>query len=200
MSIQIAPALIVFALSMSLTPGAGNISLFGIANRYGFVAALPFVAGTVFSVMVVFVGSSAGMVNVFERYPDLYIALKYIGAGYLLYLAWGIANISIKDDQTSKASLGFWSGTCVQILNPKAWIAAMTAISQFVDLSSDYQTQVLTITLVFLLAVFCSNLTWVYFGTLLKSRLSSTNQMQVINRSLGATLACTVVFMVSQPL
>jgi threonine/homoserine/homoserine lactone efflux protein len=39
--------------------------------------------------MVLAVGLGLGAV--FQAYPALYVVLKYVGAAYLLYLAWQIA-------------------------------------------------------------------------------------------------------------
>ncbi len=86
---QVFTAFVVFSVSMSITPGAGNLTLLGIANRYGFLAALPFVAGTSLGVLFVFVGSSAGLYSLLISIPELYVTIKYAGAAYLLYTAWG---------------------------------------------------------------------------------------------------------------
>lgn len=199
MSIQVAALFLFFSLSMSLTPGAGNITLMGISNRYGFSAAMPFVAGTACGVVIVFAGTSAGLVSVLERYPDLYTVLKYLGAGYLLYLAWGIANTKMQGGQAMEHSPGFRAGAFVQILNPKAWITAIMAFSQFADMSGDYLLQVVTIIVVFGLTVIFSNLSWAYLGVMLKRLLNSPRQLLVMNRCLGAALAMTVVFMLRMP-
>ncbi len=37
MSAQLLAAFLLFAVSISLTPGAGNVALLGISSRYGFL-------------------------------------------------------------------------------------------------------------------------------------------------------------------
>ncbi|MDG3087906.1 LysE family translocator [Vibrio hannami] len=198
MSAQVIVAFLFFAVSMTITPGAGNLTLLGISNRFGFSAALPFVAGTTFGVLIVFAGTSAGLMSILTSVPELYSAIKYLGALYLLYIAWGIFTFKMEEETTSESSAGFISGTLIQVLNPKAWIAAMTVFSQFVEASGNYLVQVVTIITAFLLVTTLSTTIWAYFGSLLKRLLHSPNQMVVVNRCLGATLAMTVVFMLTQ--
>ncbi|WP_413701287.1 LysE family translocator [Psychromonas sp. KJ10-10] len=90
--------------------------------------ALPFVAGTSVGVLTIFTGVSAGLFGVLTTYPTLYSALKFLGAGYLLYVAWGIANFQFDNDPSNKHSAGFIAGLGIQVLNPKAWIAAYDGI------------------------------------------------------------------------
>lgn len=199
MSSQIIIAFLLFSVSMSLTPGAGNITLLGIANRYGFSAALPFIAGTAFGVLIVFGGTSAGLLSILTTYPQLYTALKYIGAAYLLYVAWGITTFKIQEEHDCEYTSGFISGLFIQILNPKAWIAAMTVFSQFTDVTGNYLVQIITIIVSFLLVVILCTLAWAYFGAILKHVIQSPGKMLLLNRCLGSTLAITVVFMLIRP-
>ncbi|SHO56930.1 LysE family translocator [Vibrio quintilis] len=202
MDTQVAIAFLFFSVSMSLTPGAGNITLLGISNRYGFSAALPFVAGTAFGVLVVFGGTSAGLLSVLTAFPGVYTIIKYLGMAYLLYLAWGISRFRVEEETPQPMpahGAGFIAGTLVQVLNPKAWIAAITAFSQFTDVSGSYLIQVMTIITVFVLSVILCTLVWAYFGAALKRLLRSPQQMLLVNRCLGGTLALTVVFMLIQP-
>lgn len=201
MSSQIVIAFILFTVSMSLTPGAGNLALLGISNRYGFSAALPFVAGTAFGVLIVFGGTSAGLISILTTYPEVYTTLRYLSAAYLMYLAWGICRQQVDEDNHTEYSSSFLSGTLVQVLNPKAWIAAMTVFSQFTHVLDNhtYRTQVIIITFAFLFIMTLCTLVWAYFGSLLKRLIQSPNQMKLINRCLGATLAISVLFMWTQP-
>ncbi|WP_406610218.1 LysE family translocator [Agarivorans sp. JK6] len=198
MSVQIAVAFLLFATSMSITPGAGNLALLGISNRFGFAAALPFIAGTSFGVLIVFAGTSAGLISLLTANPELYSALKYLGAAYLLYIAWGISQHSVAEKDRVEHSAGFGAGALIQVLNPKAWIAAMTVFSQFTDVSGNYLLQVSVIIVAFLIVTTLCTMVWAYFGAALKRLLKSSSQMLIVNRCLGLTLAATVVFMLSQ--
>lgn len=80
-----------FAFVSSITPGPNNIMLLSSGVNFGFRASVPHMAGITagFSVMLIVIG--LGLSEAFSRYPLIYTFMKWIGAGYLLYLAWGIA-------------------------------------------------------------------------------------------------------------
>ena len=141
MSSQLMLAFLLFSTSIAITPGAGNIALLGISSRYGFAATLPFISGNAVGIIIVLAGSSVGLVSLFTLYPELYNILKYVGAAYLLFMAWSIANMQIEESTTDNRS-GFMSGVLVQVLNPKGWIASLTVFSQFITPNADYLIQV----------------------------------------------------------
>ncbi|WP_390623817.1 LysE family translocator [Pseudomonas tumuqii] len=51
-----------------------------------------------FRLLVMAVGLGLG--QVFKQVPQLYTLLRYLGAAYLLYLAWKIANSGAPDSQS----------------------------------------------------------------------------------------------------
>ena len=66
------------------------------------------------------------------QFPVLLEILKYIGACYLLYLAWkmfGSLNISITSEKSSP--LKYYEAILFQFVNPKAWVICITAVSLF---------------------------------------------------------------------
>jgi len=57
-----------------------------------------------FRLLVMAVGLGLG--QVFEQVPQLYTLLRYLGAAYLLYLAWKIANSGAPDSHPPGRSGG----------------------------------------------------------------------------------------------
>ncbi|WP_026970410.1 LysE family translocator [Aliagarivorans marinus] len=205
MDTQLVIAFLVFAFSMCITPGAGNIALLGIANRYGFSGAIPFVVGTSLGVLLVFAGTSAGLLGVLTRYPALFLTLKYAGAAYLLYMAWGIsrfqndanARADAGTDAGAIADSGMLTGALLQILNPKAWIAAMTVFTQFSNPNYSLLQQAVVVCLAFTLVTLLCTSVWALGGSLLMRLLQSPQQVRRVSQGLGLTLAITVVFMLA---
>lgn len=198
MSAQLMLAFLLFSISIGITPGAGNIALLGISSRYGFAATLPFVSGNAFGIIIILAGSSAGLVSLFTLYPEIYTVLKYLGAAYLLFMAWSIANMEIEQEESVNRS-GFMSGVLIQVLNPKGWIASLTVFSQFITTQADYLIQVVTITTIMVGTGVLCMLVWAYCGTMLQRLLQSPKQMVMVNRCLGGSLAMVVAFMLYQP-
>ncbi|MGY3572724.1 LysE family translocator [Vibrio paucivorans] len=197
MSAQLMTAFLLFSISISLTPGAGNIALLGISSRYGFGATLPFVLGNALGATIVLAGSSIGLVSLFTVYPELYTILKTVGAAYLLYLAWMIATSDIQTDADVQKA-GFVPGVIVQIVNPKSWVASLTVFSQFITADQSYVVQVSIIITVMVFFGVLGMLLWAYFGAVLKKFLNTEKRMLWVNRGLGGMLAAVALFMVSQ--
>ncbi|MBN3492454.1 LysE family translocator [Vibrio neptunius] len=198
MSAQLMTAFLLFAVSISMTPGAGNIALIGLSSRYGVSATLPFIVGNAVGVIAILTGASVGLAGLLALYPTLYLALKWLGAAYLLYMAWGIANMDLDNNASVKKS-GFLSGIMVQILNPKGWVASITVFSQFVSPASNYVVQVVFIIGVMVITGVIGMLIWAYFGSMLTRFIESPRKMVAINRSFGASLAAVAIFLVIQP-
>ena len=91
MASDLAWALLGFVVVTLFTPGPNNTMLMSSGLNFGFRRGLPHLWGVSlgFAVMVLAVGLGLGAV--FQTFPALYTVLKYVGAAYLLYLAWQIA-------------------------------------------------------------------------------------------------------------
>ncbi|WP_394143514.1 LysE family translocator [Vibrio atypicus] len=197
MDAHLLAAFLLFAVSISLTPGAGNVALIGLSSRYGISATLPFILGNAVGVIGLLAGASVGLVGLFSVYPELYSILKWGGAAYLLYMAWGIANMDTSSGENVKKS-GFMSGILVQILNPKSWVASLTVFSQFVQPDAHYLTQVFFITAVMVVTGVFGMLVWACFGSLLNRMIQTPEKMVIVNRCFGSSLVMVVILMLSQ--
>ena len=116
------PALAAFAFATSVTPGPNVIMVAASAANHGVRATLPHMAGITigFPVMIVLVG--LGLAGPFAANPDLHTALKWIGAAWIVWLAWKIARAADPGDGAltplviaavfllvSPPSVGFWA-------------------------------------------------------------------------------------------
>jgi len=76
------------AVGMVLTPGPNMVYLISRSicqgRRAGVISLFGVVAGFLFHIVC----ASAGLTALLMTVPLAYTALKYVGAGYLLYLAW----------------------------------------------------------------------------------------------------------------
>lgn len=131
MSVAVAP-LIIFAASQIGTPGPANMALMATGARFGFRAALPFVAGVALGKQLIIWPIGFGLMALSAHVPWLFAALKYISAAYIIWLAWKVANLRLGQGKDTSQAPGFVSGLIVHPLNPKAWAMIFGGFTAFV--------------------------------------------------------------------
>jgi threonine/homoserine/homoserine lactone efflux protein len=187
-------ALLVFAAIAAYTPGPNNTILMASGINYGFRRTLPMIfgVGLGFPLMIACVGLGLG--KVFEVFPQIYTALKYLGAAYMLWLAYKIGTSKPSSDENGRDAkpLTFLQGAAFQWVNPKGWIMAVTALSAY-TLASDYYYGVAVIVATFIFMGFTSAATWALFGVILKDLMGNPKWFRVINYGLAALLILSLI-------
>ncbi|MEO6608324.1 MAG: LysE family translocator [Aestuariivirga sp.] len=187
-------ALIVFAAIAAYTPGPNNTILMASGINYGFRQTLPMIfgVGLGFPLMIACVG--VGLGKIFEIFPQIYTAMKYAGAAYMLWLAYKIAAAkpSSGEDGPQSKPLTFLQGMAFQWINPKGWIIAVTVLSAY-TLASDYYFGVAAVVATFVVMGFTSAATWALFGVVLKEVMGNPRWFRVINYGLATLLVLSLV-------
>ncbi|MGF0242697.1 LysE family translocator [Rhodococcus sp. IEGM1300] len=182
-----------FALVTSITPGPNNTMLLASGVNFGFNRTIAHMLGITCGFFVLVVAVGFGLGAVFQTYPLLYTLLRYVGAAYLLYLAWKIAHsgpVSDSDRGESKP-ISFLGAAAFQWVNPKAWIMAIGAISTYTPLQG-YFTNVIVIAAVFALINLPSVSVWAACGTLLRNVLKDRRWLRVFNWGMAALLVISL--------
>jgi threonine/homoserine/homoserine lactone efflux protein len=187
-------ALFIFGFISAFTPGPNNTMLLATGINFGVRRAWPHIMGVAigFPLMIACIGFGLG--QIFEIYPLIYVALKYIGAAYMIWLAWKIATSKPStDDRIAKGEpVTFVQASAFQWVNPKAWIMAVTALSAY-TVAGHYTVGVLAVVGTFVFMGFTSALTWVLFGAGLKHVLNDERYYQYINWGLAAALIASLI-------
>jgi len=133
-----------------------------------------------------------GLGVVFRGWPLLHEILKIGGAGYLLYLAWRIANASRAEVGGGKP-FSLWQAAAFQWVNPKAWVIALGVTAAYIAPEGDLLTQALLITAVFAAVSLLATATWALFGSGIGHLLRTPRRLRVFNVTMGSLLALSVV-------
>ncbi|WP_369390199.1 LysE family translocator [Streptomyces sp. CG1] len=132
--------LAVVALGMVLTPGPNMIYLVSRSITQGRRAGMISLGGVALGFLVYLLTVNLGLSVVFTAVPELYLAVKLAGAGYLAYLAWnalkpgGISVFTPQDVPHDSPRRLFTMGLMTSLLNPKIAIMYVSLIPQFIDL------------------------------------------------------------------
>jgi threonine/homoserine/homoserine lactone efflux protein len=130
-----APPLVIFMLVMSITPGPNNLMLLSSGARFGLRRTLPHLLGITSGFLLVLLVTYAGVGAVILTYPSLKNVLTVACVAYLLWLGYQLLRAGDPNDGASTPAgnaggrpLTFWESTLFQLVNPKAWGAAVPAI------------------------------------------------------------------------
>ncbi|WP_236191425.1 LysE family translocator [Pseudomonas pharyngis] len=182
-----------FALVTSITPGPNNTMLLASGVNFGFNRTIPHMLGITCGFFVLVVAVGFGLGAVFQTYPLLYTILRYVGAAYLLYLAWKIAHSGpVGDSEQGEAKpISYLGAAAFQWVNPKAWIMAIGAISTYTPMQG-YFTNVIVIAAVFAIINLPSVGVWAACGALLRNVLKDRRWLRLFNWGMAALLVISL--------
>ena len=189
---------ILFVLSMTITPGPNNMLLTATGARFGYRKALPLVAGIVLGLLSLLIMSALGLGILFQKYPLIKQGLKVTGTLYILYLAFIIAFKKGEGSREEKAEkpLNILQGAAFQYMNPKAYIMCITAMSVFPLTGSEYLPSALFIIGCFLVITPFSVSVWAYFGTVLNRIFPPGGSRRKMDYFLGGLTAASALFII----
>jgi threonine/homoserine/homoserine lactone efflux protein len=137
------------ALILAISPGPGMIYVLARSLRGGRAVGLASCLGTAVGGLVHVLAAGLGLSLILARSATAFLAVKYLGAAYLLYL--GIRMLMERDSTSSTAAAEpdagrpFWQGMLTEALNPKTALFFLAFIPQFVDHTAPLVPQFLTL-------------------------------------------------------
>jgi len=139
--------------------------------------------------------SLSGLVSgtLLRLFPALEPALRYIGAAYILYLAFAILKASYTFDAKDVKPMGFMHGLVLQVSNPKMLVYAFTLFSSFLAPVAGDVTLVALVVILLALTAFCATSTWALFGTVIKTYLRSSRVKMTVNIVLSLFLVYAAI-------
>jgi threonine/homoserine/homoserine lactone efflux protein len=182
-----------FAVSASVTPGPNNVMVTASGANFGFRRTLPHLFGIAvgFTVMVLSIGFGLGAL--FDRYPLAHTVMQWVGAAYLLFLAWRIARArAMGDGAASGRPFTAWQAALFQWVNPKGWIIAVGAVSTYTTVGGDMTIEIPLIAAVFGTVCFLAVALWAGFGVALRTWLRSPRALAAFNMTMAALLVASL--------
>jgi threonine/homoserine/homoserine lactone efflux protein len=188
-------ALATYAFVMSITPGPNNVMLTASGANFGLRRSVPHVLGVAvgfaFQTMLV----CAGLGTLFLRVPGLQTALAWIGAAYLLYIAWKLIGAVAAGKAEAARPLAAWEAALFQFVNPKAWVMAITIAALFMPPQMNPWLASLGIFAVLVVVCIPCATTWAAFGSAMQRFLQSPRRRIAFNVVMAALLVGTAGMM-----
>jgi threonine/homoserine/homoserine lactone efflux protein len=122
------------------TPGPGIAALVGRVMAHGLKGVAPFIAGYVVGDMLWLALASTGLSVLAREFAGVILALKFAGAAYLLYVAWGLVRAPTSFDMDAapqSATTGlraFGASLSLTLSNPKVIVFFLSIVPLALDL------------------------------------------------------------------
>jgi len=187
----------VYYFVMYVTPGPNNSILTASGIKFGFIRSVPNIIGISSGHGIQLALVCFGLGSLFLQFPILLEILKYIGACYLLYLAWkmfGSLNISITDEKSSP--LKYYEAILFQFVNPKAWVICITAVSLFYPEKENLIIGTLFLVIMSTIINLPSISMWAFGGSIIRRYLSNKKLKTIIEWILAILLLGTAISIV----
>jgi len=184
-------SLLVFALALALAAGSPGPSLAALVAQVlarGWRAVLPFVMAMWLGELIWLTMAIVGLVAVAETFHAAFLAIKWLGIGYLAWLAWKMWTAPA---ETSGAALPeprsglkmFLSGMAVTLGNPKIMVFYLALLPTLIDLGNvgfaDWVS--ISVTLLFVLAAI--DLSYVVLAAGARNLMRSPRAVRIANRA-----------------
>lgn len=186
---------LLFALSITTTPGPNNIMLIASSVNWGVMRTLPHALGIIVGVPMVVGLAALGLSQIILANAWLYRGIQLLGAGYLIFLAWKIATATGRINASSTAAapntkgqpITFFQALVFQWANPKNWLA-VTGTASLLGTVDDQLIVVSVVTMAFFCAAIVSCSLWTIGGRQLSRWLEGGNRRIWFNRVMGLLL------------
>ena len=195
MSYQLWLGFMVACWVISVSPGAGAIASMSSGLNYGFRRGYWNALGLQLALLVQIGIVAAGAGVLFATSPWAFLAIKWFGVGYLLYLAYlqwcaPVQSIQIQQEQPTKSVAKLMlSGFLVNMSNPKAIVFLLAVLPQFLDLSRPQLSQYLIMALTMITIDLMVMAGYTGLAAKVLRLLRSPRQQKIMNRSFATLFA-----------
>lgn len=191
------PALMMFALVSTATPGPNNIMMLASGINFGIRRSIPHWLGICSGVPVMIMAFGLGLEQVFSLWPPAFMWLKILGGSYLLFLAYKIATTQPQTNNTPLEShskpMTFWQAVLFQWVNPKAWVMCLSAIPAFTSATQPMLPQLMLIAATFCCIGLAGVGCWLFAGSNIQRWLKNPTQLRAFNWSMSLLLLMSII-------
>lgn len=196
MQLESIPGLVMFGFVTSITPGPNNLMLAAAGSQVGFRRTWPHMMGIIVGCGALFAAAGIGLGTVFQDVPQARLALRIVGAVYLLWLAWHLWNTSTLGKTAANRPISFTQAAVFQLVNPKGWMAIVPAVAAFSDPTANPLLEAAAIYVIFETVMLPCIAAWAAIGSAARRYLEQPGRLVLFNRIMaGLTAATAILFL-----
>jgi len=188
----------VYALAVA-TPGPGIAAIIARSLAHGLRGAPAFIAGFIIGDLVWFAIAATGLAALAKTAATLFIAIKWAGVAYLLYLAWKLwtapaERVDLSDqDRGQHGWRAFVASLMLTLANPKAILFFLALLPTVIDLASMNALRFLEISAAIVVVQPAVLGTYVLLATKARQLFTTPAAVRRLNRSSGVAMAGAAV-------
>lgn len=192
-----------FAVAMAGTPGPNNAMLTSSGSLWGFRRTVPHMLGISLGFPVMLLAVASGLGTVLRDHPTVLTALRWLGAAYLLYLAWQIATAEPRVGAEGRVEgrpkgrrgpLSFVQAALFQWVNPKAWLITLSALATVASAGGHPSVlRAAVLAGVFLAVTLPITAAWTLLGVGVSRLFTTSRALRAFNLTMAALLVASLV-------
>jgi threonine/homoserine/homoserine lactone efflux protein len=185
-------ALVAFSFVSSVTPGPNNVLLWASGAEFGLAGTARHILGTALGIGAMALAVAAGLGALITTIPELGLAMRIGGSIYLLYLAFQIAGARGLARAELARPLGIRQAAAFQLINPKAWIFALGAVTTFRPAALPIVAGSLLVAATMMAVIVPTAALWAGAGGIIGRLLSDERRRRTMSLILAALVVATV--------
>ena len=179
---------------MYVTPGPNNSILTTSGIKFGFVRTMPNIFGIPTGHGLQLALVCLGLGSLFTHFPILLDILRYVGAAYILYLAYKmLGSLNVSSSEKKSRPLKYYEAILFQFVNPKAWVICITAVSLFYPEKENLFIGTLFMVIMSTVINIPSISIWAFGGSVIRHYLSNNMLKKIIEWFLAFLLLGTAI-------
>ena len=186
-------AIAIFVLA--ITPGPGVFAIISRSLASGFKTTLLMIAGCITGDIIFLLFAIMGMSVIAQTMGTLFLLVKIVGAGYLIFLGikiWIAKPVPAHLQQINgKKTIGYGnylSGLGITLANPKVILFYCGFLPTFMDLESMTGFDIFLVTIVLAIVLSVVLISYSYLASSARLFFSSTRSVKWLNRTAGTVM------------
>jgi threonine/homoserine/homoserine lactone efflux protein len=193
-------SLVIFAavyFAAVATPGPGVAALVARVLGQELKGVAPLIAGYFVGDMIWLTLAATGLAVIAKTFAGVFIAIKFAGAAYLLYLAWRMATapavIGAVPTEATRGWRAFLGSLSLTLGNPKVMVFFLSIMPLVVDVRTLTALALFELALVCGVVISATLALYALAANRARTLLRSTRAMRFVNRAAGGLMAGVAV-------
>ncbi len=190
-------SVLVFAAALFVAAGSPGPSIAALVSRVltkGWRDVLPFLMAMWVGETVWLSFAVAGLSAIAESFQPVFVAIKWIGVAYLLYLAWKMwfartDSVDGELPESRSAAKMFFAGLTVTLGNPKIMMFYVALLPSIIDLNGVTLIGWLELVAAMLIVLATVDILWIMLANKARQFLKSPRALRIANRVSAGTMA-----------